>query len=305
MNVRTAESRLQFYSSHFDTVEVDSTYYAIPTKSTAYLWAQRTPQNFIFHIKVYGALTGHGIDPRTLPPDIRDELPGKDKAQKQVFVKEPILLRLIADKFMEALYPLMNAGKLGVLVFQFPPWLIYKPDHLDTLLKYKGMIGRNLMAVEFRHGSWYASDVREKVFHFLRKNQIIHVVADEPQYGTLATIPFVPQTTADIAYYRLHGRNRENWLKRGMETSLRYAYLYSDEELKEFVPHLRTSQKLAKVTYCMFNNCHGGFAMRNAEKMKELIKGDAEKGNGTILDSQGNDTDSIKLLRVTRCIRKL
>ncbi len=166
----------------------------------------------------------------------------------------------------------MSAGKLGVLVFQFPPWFIYKPENLDIILKYKGMSGRNLMAVEFRHGSWYTSDVRDKVFHFLRKNQIIHVVADEPQFGTFATVPFVPQTTADIAYYRLHGRNKENWLKKSVETSLRYAYLYSDEELKEFIPHVETSAKLSKATYVMFNNCHGGFAMRNAQRIKALMK---------------------------------
>jgi uncharacterized protein YecE (DUF72 family) len=271
-SVRTAESRLQFYSAQFNTVEVDSTYYALPTKSYAYLWAQRTPDKFVFHVKVYGALTGHAIDPRTLPPDIRSELPEKDKAEKYIYVKEPGLLRVIANSFIEALHPLMSVGKLGLLVFQFPPWFIYKSENLDTILKFKGMIGRNLMAVEFRHGSWYAPNVRENVFHFLRKNQIIHVVADEPQFGTQATVPFVPQTTADIAYYRLHGRNRENWLKKGVETSLRYAYLYSDEELKEFIPHIQTSAKLSKVTYVMFNNCHGGFAMRNAERMKALIK---------------------------------
>jgi uncharacterized protein YecE (DUF72 family) len=271
-SVRTAESRLQFYSSQFDTVEVDSTYYALPTKNNAYLWAQRTPDNFVFHVKVYGALTGHAINPRTLPPDIGSELPEKDKTEKYIYVKEPGLLRVIANSFIEALHPLMSVGKLGVLVFQFPPWFIYKAENLDTILKFKGMIGRNLMAVEFRHGSWYAPDVREQVFHFLRKNQIIHVVADEPQFGTQATVPFVPQTTADIAYYRLHGRNRENWLKKGVETSLHYAYLYSDEELKGFTPHIQTSAKRSKVTYVMFNNCHGGFAMRNAERMKALIK---------------------------------
>ena len=271
-NVRTAEARLQFYSGRFDTVEVDSTYYAIPPKSTAFLWAARSPANFVFHVKVYGALTGRAIDPKTLPPDIRDELPEKDKAVKQIYVKEPALVRLITDKFMDALYPLMNAGKLGVMLFQFPPWFTYKVENLDVILKHKTMIGRNLMAVEFRHGSWYAQDVREKVFHFLRKNQIIHVVADEPQYGTLATVPFVPQTTAEIAYYRLHGRNKDTWLKRGVGTSLRYAYLYSEEELKELVPHVHTSAKRTKETYVMFNNCHGGYAMRNAEMLKALIK---------------------------------
>ena len=269
---RTAETRLKYYAEHFNTVEVDSTYYAIPTKSNAYLWAQRSPEDFLFQIKVYGVLTGHAVDPRSLPPDIRSELPAKDRIQKYLYIREPKLLNLIAEKFLESLYPLISTGKLGIFVFQFPPWFTYKEKHLEYILSCNRIMGRVPIAVEFRHGSWYTSEAREKVFHFLRKNQIIHVVADEPQYGTMATVPFMPQTTADIAYYRLHGRNKENWLKKGIETSLRYAYEYSDEELKGFLPHVEISAKTAKTTYVMFNNCHGGSAMRNAEKMKIMIK---------------------------------
>ncbi len=269
---RTAETKLKYYSEHFDTVEVDSTFYAIPTKSNAYLWADRTPEGFIFHIKVYGVMTGHAVDPRTLPPDILAELPQEERSQKAVFVKAPHLVELITDRFIEALYPLLSRGKLGVMVYQFPPWFTYKPEHLDFILARKELLGgRYRMAVEFRPGSWYAPATGDKVFHFLQKNGIIHVVADEPQYGSLATVPFVPQTTTDIAYYRLHGRNKENWLKKGIETSLRYAYEYSEEELKGFVPHIEISSKAAKTTYVIFNNCHGASAMRNASRMKEMV----------------------------------
>src|SRR5689334_19781878 len=73
--VSSAEDRLRFYATHFDTVEVDSTYYAIAADRTTALWAERTPDNFLFHVKVYGALTGHGIDPRTLPKALRELLP--------------------------------------------------------------------------------------------------------------------------------------------------------------------------------------------------------------------------------------
>jgi len=85
--IKSAEDRLRYYSGHFDTVEVDSTYYAIPAKNNVLLWAQRTPDNFIFHIKVYAPLTGHGVDPRTLSPDIRNELADKDKKAKNVFIR--------------------------------------------------------------------------------------------------------------------------------------------------------------------------------------------------------------------------
>ncbi len=268
---RTAESRLHYYSEHFNTVEIDSSFYAIPSKQNAYLWAQRSPEGFIFHVKVYAVMTGHAVDPRSLPPDIRNELTTQDKEQKYIYVKKPKLIRAIFEQFMDSLYPLIGAGKIGVFVFQFPPWFQYKEKHLEYILSCKQHMGRNDMAVEFRHGSWYLPDARDKVFHFLRKNNIIHVVADEPQYGTLATVPFVPQTTADIAYYRLHGRNKENWLKKGIETSLRYAYEYSEEELKAFIPHVEISARSAKTTYVMFNNCHGASAMRNADTMKGML----------------------------------
>ncbi len=169
-------------------------------------------------------MTGHGVDPRTLPPDIKNELSEKDREEKSVFIREPSLMRAVVDTFKDSLLPLMNAGKLGVLVYQFPPWFVYKEEHCDYILSHKEKMGRIRIAVEFRHGSWYSPDTQDKVFHFLRKHQLIHVVADEPQFGTLATVPFVPQTTADIAYYRFHGRNKKNWLKKGIETSLRYAY---------------------------------------------------------------------------------
>jgi uncharacterized protein YecE (DUF72 family) len=118
--VRTSESRLRYYADHFNTVEVDSTYYALPEKKNVYLWADRTPDNFIFHIKVYGALTGHPIDPVSLPRELRESLPQQDKEQKRVFIKEPAVLRDIASFFRESLYPLMYGGKLGILLFQFP-----------------------------------------------------------------------------------------------------------------------------------------------------------------------------------------
>ena len=269
-DVKTAEGRLRYYASQFDTVEVDSTYYAIPDRRNTSLWVDRTPENFVFHIKAFGALTGHGIDTKTLPKDIFNILPIKDKAENRIYIKEAFLLRTIADRFREALHPFQRVNKLGVMVFQYPPWFHYGTRNMDYILACKEFVQGLPVAVEFRHGSWLTSDVKDSVFHFLTTNQITYIPADEPQYGNLATIPFIPQLTTDIAYFRFHGRNRENWFKKGVETSLRYAYLYSDNELKEFTPSIRNVDKRAKVTYAMFNNCHGGFAMRNAMRLKEI-----------------------------------
>jgi len=270
-NIRTSQDRLRYYASHFPTVEIDSTYYAIPYKENAVLWSQRTPERFVFHVKVYAALTGHGIDPVTLPEDLRRTLPMPQIGQKYVYIKDPSLLNEIAGRFIDSLSPLASSNKLGLLVFQFPPWFHYKTANLDYILKCKELVGNLPIAVEFRHGSWLGSN-SESVFKFLSDNNITYITADEPQYGSQATIPFIPYATTDIAYLRLHGRNRENWLKRGIDTPLRYKYLYSEEELRGFIPSIARLNSTARVTYVMFNNCYGGFAIRNAARMRELVE---------------------------------
>lgn len=271
-DIRTAEGRLRYYAHYFNTVEVDSTYYAIPDRRNTYLWVERTPEDFIFHIKVYGALTGHGIEPKTLPRDIFNLLPEKDKSESRIYIKETSILKVIAERLIDSLKPLSKSSKLGLMVFQFPPWFQYRTSNLDYILICKELMDGLPVAIEFRHGSWLELDRQNSVFHFLRKYQLTYITADEPQYGNLATIPFIPQVTTDTAYFRFHGRNKENWLKKGIEATLRFSYLYSDDELKEFIDPIYNISKHAKSTYVMFNNCHGGFAIKNALRLRELMK---------------------------------
>jgi len=267
---RTAEARLQYYASQFDTVEVDSTYYAIPDQRTAWLWDLRTPQGFTFHIKAYGALTGHAIDPRTLPGKMREGVESTAQG-RHVYVKDRAMLAAIAKAFHDSLMPLRRAGKLGLMVYQFPPWFDYRQANLDYILFCRDLTAGMPLAVEFRHGSWLTPRAAPTIFDFLKDHAITYVAADEPQYGTLATVPFLPWVTADIAYFRFHGRNRENWLKKNVETSLRYAYSYSDAELHDFMPAMKEADRQAKTTYAMFNNCHRSNATTNALRLKELL----------------------------------
>jgi uncharacterized protein YecE (DUF72 family) len=275
--MKSAEERLRYYADQFSAVEVDSSYYVIPDKGNAALWAARTPDGFIFHVKAFGALTGHGIDPGTLPKDIASVLPASERDKRHAYIKSRGILHIVAKRFVESLSPLREKNKLGVIVFQYPPWFTYKTENLDYLLACKELMDGLDLAVEFRHGSWLTSQRSGAVMDFLGKNDITYIAADEPQYGTLATAPFVPAATTDTAYFRFHGRNRENWLKRGLETSLRYDYLYSDDELNEFAEPLLEAAQKAKKVYAMFNNCHGASAMRNARRMKEILKQRGER----------------------------
>lgn len=269
--VTTAEERLKYYSSVFDVVEVDSSYYAIPSEHTAGFWAERTPYNFIFHLKAYGPLTGHSTDLRSMPSELRDMLPSASLGEKRITIKDKETRAASFRLFREALTPLKSADKLGIIVFQYPPFFLYSKQNLDYILFCKEMMADLKIGVEFRHGSWLTENRRKEIFEFLRQNGLTYIAADEPQYGSLATVPFVPEATSDTAYIRLHGRNRENWLKRGIDTSERYNYLYSENELQSFIEPIRTLKRKTKTTHVMFNNCHGGFAMRNALAMRQLL----------------------------------
>ncbi len=267
----SAEERLRFYAEHFDTVEVDSTYYAIPATRTTQLWADRTPEGFLFNVKVYGGLTGHGVGPNTLPKPLRELVPAEER-DKARFYPTVELHKAIADVFVDSLQPIKAAGKLGLLVYQYPPWLWHKSSNFDMILKDRELIADLPMAMEFRHGSWLTEHHREQVFRFLRENGITYITADEPQYGSLATVPFLPEATTGMAYLRLHGRNKGTWLKKGVETSARYDYLYRAEELQLFAETARELSRKTKMTFIMFNNCHLGYAIRNALEMLNILR---------------------------------
>jgi uncharacterized protein YecE (DUF72 family) len=271
-DARTAEARLRYYATHFDTVEVDSTYYAIPDQKTAWLWDMRTPADFTFHIKAYGALTGHGVDPRTLPRDVQSLVSRRPGESKYTYVKEPSLLKMLAQRLIDALSPLAKSGKLGLVIFQFPPWFTHKSSNLEYILFCREMMNDMPIAAEFRHGSWFSSGSAQRTFDFLGEHDITYVTADEPQYGNLSTAPFVPHVTTDTAYFRFHGRNTENWLKKGVETALRYAYAYSEDELAAFANHLSEADKKATTTYAMFNNCYRDYAVANAVKLRRFLQ---------------------------------
>ena len=267
--VTSTERRLRYYAAHFDTVEVDSSFYAIPTPRMVSAWAERTPVGFLFHVKAYGALTGHGIAPGTLPPELRDQLPAAERDQDNVHVTDPALIKELARASVSALEPLKEAHRLGFVVFQFPPWFGFKNANLEYLAYCKELLAGLPIAVEFRHGSWLTRHHAGTVFDFLRQHKITYITCDEPQYGNLATAPWLPELTSSMAYLRLHGRNAENWIN---HATPRYDYLYREAELAVIAREaLRISQR-ARMVFVMFNNCHAGHAAANALQLREMLQ---------------------------------
>jgi uncharacterized protein YecE (DUF72 family) len=269
----SAEERLKFYAQNFDVVEVDATFYVIPSEKVVGLHTERTPDDFILHYKAFGLLTQHPIDPKRLPKNIKAMLPQEAVGKSRLDFRDvpPEARDMAFQMFESALRPADSAGKLGVLVFQFPPYFTHQDSNKEYILYCKERFPQYKLAVEFRHPSWLAGDAQKDTLEFLEVNSLSYVSVDEPQFEDGKTIPPIAQSTTDISYIRLHGRNRDNWFRRGIPTAERYAYHYSEEELKEWLPRIRELAAAAKETYVMFNNCYRDYAVNNARRMKELL----------------------------------
>ena len=267
--VTTAEGRLRFYAQHFDTVEVDATYYALPAERNAVLWAERTPHGFIFHIKAYSMLTGHPTLVKSIPKVLQGELP-KDllaKVRAKEFPKE--VVEAAFDMFRAALRPLKEAGKLGCLLFQFPPWFVPSAGAYAWLEVVREKLPDHGLAVEFRNWRWIRPPEKERSLLFLKDHDISYVVIDAPWIkgweGPVAV-------TAAVAYLRFHGRNRENWFKKGVETVERYRYLYKEEELKRWADKIKRASRQAEQIFAVFNNCYENFGIKNAKTLLRLLQ---------------------------------
>lgn len=200
--------------------------------------------------------------------DLLNVVPPRDRMARTVYLKDRDTITELARRFKQSIYPLAYDGKLGIVLFQFPPYFKYDRKNLDNLLEYRALMNPYTIAVEFRDASWLAPDNQETVFHFLRKHQIPHVCADEAQSQT-GSIAFVPAVTARIAYVRFHGRSLF-WNLKGVTTSQKYGYDYSKEELASFVPSIVGLSQRAETIFLMFNN-HGSPAVKNASALRKLI----------------------------------
>lgn len=264
----TPEGRLRFYAEHFTTVEVDSSYYALPSERNAHLWVQRTPDDFELNIKAFALLTGHTAETRALPTAVKKALGAE--ALKQPRIEKPgrDVLDLCFEMFRTAIAPLHTSGKLGCVLLQFPPWVKATPRNYEYLDFCRERLPGYRLAVEFRNNSWFDGN-NDATLAFLRERNLPLVCLDAP------TAPSIPQpafaATADIAYVRLHGRNRTAWFQRGGTAADRFNYLYSDEELAECAGRIKTLRTVRKV-YVLFNNCHGDKGVRNATTMRRLLE---------------------------------
>jgi uncharacterized protein YecE (DUF72 family) len=248
-----AKERLAWYAQHFDTVEVDSTFYRLPNESMVQGWAERTPPEFTMHVKAFGLMTRHPVKAEVIPEDLRAEMPVDDRGRVD---RPPRELRgEVFRRFLEALEPLRATGKLGGILFQLPPYVVFKESSLDYLEWAREQLGADELLVEFRHRSWLDEEHRAESLAFLERIGAGYVTVDAPRSETAKNlVPTVVATTSPTAYVRFHGRNLGTWNRRGGSAAERFDYLYSDEELGEWIEPLRELAGEAEQAFAFFNN---------------------------------------------------
>ena len=272
----TSEARLRWYARFFDTVEINSSYYAIPPARNAVLWAERTPPGFVFNVKAYSLMTGHHPRPETLPAELQLLLPRRPRLTRRGEVEAgefgPEALDQTFRLFREAVAPLAEAGKLGYVLFQLAPWARFDRDRLDYLASLPDRLPGWTLAVELRDRSWLPDHIDETL-GVLRRAGLAHVIVDAP--ATPNAVPYVPELTARTAVFRLHGRNVEGWLRqlRGEEPAVRekYDYLYTEGELRALQVDIEAAATESERVYVSFNNNNRAFPVQNASMLKRLL----------------------------------
>lgn len=244
------KEKLQDYSSHFPVVELDASFYAIQPLKNTLKWLKETPDNFQFVVKAYQGITGH----------LRGESPFN--SPKEMF-----------EIYRQSIIPFKEAGKLSMVLVQFPPWFQCEKENVDYLLRVREELRDFEVAIEFRHQSWYSPELKNRTIDFLKTHSFHHTVCDEPQVGS-GCIPLVPIATTNKVLVRLHGRNTYGWINPGNNEKwreVRYLYDYNKEELLAIQKNCEQLQKQANEVVVLFNNNSGGHAAKNAKAFQQML----------------------------------
>jgi len=226
---------LEFYAREFSVTELNFSYYRVPTKSTLERLAAKTPDDFLFTLKAHQDMTHER---------------GKENG--------------VFTEFVESLEPLIDSGKFGCILAQFPSSFHPGGDSVDYLRMFRERLGTLPLVVEFRNRGWLS----EQTFDFLRENGLGFCCVDEPRLKGL--IPPVAEATSSIGYVRFHGRNAKKWWQH-KEAWERYDYTYSEEELEEWVPKLRKLEENTDKTFVFANNHWQGQAVQTARQLRMLL----------------------------------
>jgi uncharacterized protein YecE (DUF72 family) len=272
----SAEERLGYYASRFPVVEVDATYYALPSRRLTELWVERTPPDFVFDIKAHALLTGQPTETKRLPKALREALPPTLAGKARLYAKDfpGELLAEVWHQFADGLAPLAESGQLGAVFLQYPKWFFTSSENRDAIREAKSALEPYglTVAVEFRNATWFNEKNAERTLRFLTDEQIAMVMVDGPQGFKSSVPPVVAATSPSLAVVRFHGRRTATWEDmKGRATVERFRYLYDEGELREWVPRVLEASGGAEDTHVLMNNCYANYGSTNARELAALL----------------------------------
>ncbi len=263
-----ARDRLSWYAERFETVEVNSSFYAIPEQRTVARWAEVTPEDFVFDYKLHKALSRHSAELQSLPPDLRDgvETTARGRVRLTRELEDALLERTI-----EAVSPLEQADKFGAFLLQLTPAFSPQKHQLDELAPLLEKLAPRRVAIEFRHRGWVEERHVEDTLEWLRERGAAFVAVDAPKEVHVPIMPDIDAVTRDdLAYIRMHGRNAEGYMK-GKSVAERFGWEYTDEELREIAKRVEGMAEQAAAVHVQFNNNRGRDAPSSARSFRRLI----------------------------------
>jgi uncharacterized protein YecE (DUF72 family) len=280
-----AEERLGYYASRFPVVEVDATYYALPSRRLSELWVERTPPDFVFDIKAHALLTGQPTETKRLPKALREALPPTLADKARLYAKDlpGELLAEVWRQFADGLAPLAEAGQLGAVFLQYPKWFFTSSENRDAIREAKAALEAHglRIAVEFRNASWFNEKNVERTLRFLGDEAIPLVMVDGPQGFKSSVPPVVAATSPALAVVRFHGRRTATWeAMGGLPTVERFRYLYDEGELAEWVPRVLQASGGAEDTHVLMNNCYANYGSTNARELAAMLAGELASATG-------------------------
>lgn len=264
-----AADRLAWYSEHFNLVEVNSSFYAVPARTQVKKWCEQTPDEFVFDVKLHRLLSRHSAGPETLPPDLR-QLARVQAGKVQL---TPELERALAKRFLDELRPFRDANKLGALLLQLSPSFSPRASQLtelDSLFEY---LAGGTLAVELRNRGWVSGEQRTATLDFFKQRKIPLVSVDAPADNHFMIMPSEDYVTGDLAYLRCHGRNAEGYIK-GRSIAARFNYLYNEQEVKTLAERAAKMAEQVPAVHVILNNNADDYAPRNAADLRKVLERD-------------------------------
>jgi uncharacterized protein YecE (DUF72 family) len=263
-----ARERLPWYAQRFQTVELNSSFYAVPDRSTVHQWVAATPDDFIFDVKVHRALSRHAAPLDSLPPDLRDGVATTERGRVRLSAELELAL---AGRLVEETAPLAEAGKLGAYLVQLTPAFAPHRHELGELDRLVEALAPHPVAVELRHRGWVRDKRIEHTLGWFSERGVTFVCVDAPPGDEIPIMPPLDAVTSDrLAYLRAHGRNTDGYLH-GKSVAERFAWRYSDEELEEIGGRVGSLAEQAGEVHVAFNNNRGDDAPTAAQRFRALL----------------------------------